>query len=97
MVFKPNILSFRQIIMSIEDRRQLNERKFPHWEKLGNDGRKYCLEVKGRHGWRARYVKEVNAREETTRFYQEIYNDIDKLMEIHEKAPVDDGHRNVGE
>lgn len=83
--------------MSIEDRRQLHERKFPHWEKLNNGGRKYWLEVKGRHGRRARYVKEVNASEETARFYQEIYNDIDQLMEIHEKTPRDEGHKNVGE
>ncbi len=82
--------------MDIEDKRQLNERKFSDWENLSNGGRKYWLEINGKHGWKARYVKEVNALEETTKFYQEVYDNKGKLVEIHEKFPLDKGHRNVG-
>jgi len=60
--------------MSIEDKRKINERKFTRWEDLPGS-RKYWLEINGKHGWKARYVKEVNASEETVRFYQEIYDE----------------------
>ncbi|MEW6163379.1 MAG: hypothetical protein AB1606_08750 [Nitrospirota bacterium] len=80
-----------------EEKRRQNERKFPIWEQLPDGGRKYCFETRGRHGWRARYVKEVNAMEETVRFYQEIYNDKGDLIEIHEKYPVDKGHKRLKE
>lgn len=42
-------------------------------------------------------MKEVDEREETIRFYQEIYDDKGALLEIHEKFPVDKGHRKVKE
>lgn len=38
--------------------REQNERKFPNWEELPEGGRRYWLGIPGRHGWRARYVKE---------------------------------------
>ena len=59
--------------MTIKDKRAVNEKKFPNWEKLPNGDRRYWLEVKGKHGWKARYVKDVDAMEETVKFYQEIY------------------------
>lgn len=74
-----------------------NERKFGHWEELPSGGRRYWFEVAGRHGWKARYVKEVDADENTVRFWQEIYDDQDTLVEIHEKYPVDKGHRQIQE
>jgi hypothetical protein len=46
-------------------------------------------------GWRARYLKEVDAAEATVRFWQEVYDDQGKLVEIHEKFPVDKGHQKV--
>ncbi|MBI5755624.1 MAG: hypothetical protein HZA12_01750, partial [Nitrospirae bacterium] len=58
-------------------------------------GRKYWLEVKGKHGWKARYVQEVDAMEETVKFYQEIYDENGDLTEVHEKFPVDKGHRKI--
>ena len=76
--------------------RQQNERKFPHWIELPNGGRQYWLDVAGHRGWWARYVKEVNAQEQTTTFYQEIYNDAGHLVEAHQKFPVDLGHRKAG-
>jgi hypothetical protein len=72
-----------------------NERKFGRWEDLPGGGRRYWLEVNGRLGWRARYAKEVDASEGTLRFWQEIYDDQGKLVEIHEKYPVDKGHQKV--
>jgi hypothetical protein len=51
----------------------------------------------GHSGWRARYVKEVDAKEVTRKFHQEIFNEQGELVEIHEKYPVDKGHRRVQE
>lgn len=39
----------------------------------------------------------MNAKEETIKFYQEVYNEKGNLIEIHEKFPVDKSHRKVGE
>ena len=44
--------------------------------------KKVLAEIKGRHGWKARYIKEVNAKEETVKFYQKVYDDNDNLIEI---------------
>jgi hypothetical protein len=73
--------------------RERNERTFPHWEELAGGGRRYWLDVPGHHGWRARYLKTVDARENTLRFWQEIYDESGKLVEIHNKFPVDEGHQ----
>jgi hypothetical protein len=83
--------------MGIEGKRQLNEKKFPDWEELPGGGRKYWFEVKGRHDWKARYIKEVDAMEETVKFYQEIYDSKGNLIEIHEKYPLDKGHKKIKE
>jgi hypothetical protein len=72
-----------------------NKRKFLHWVELADGGRRYWLDVSGHQGWRARYVKIVNSEEKTVAFYQEIYNEHAELVEIHEKFPVDRGHRKV--
>jgi len=77
--------------------RSQNECKFGHWEELAHGGRCYWFEVAGCRGWKARYVKEVDANENTVRFWQEIDNDQDTLVEIHEKYPVDTDHRPVQE
>ena len=76
-------------------KRRQNEKKFGSWEVLLDGGRRYWYEVPGRRGWKARYVKEVDPNEITLRFYQEIYNDRDELVEIHHKYPVDTGHQRV--
>lgn len=75
--------------------REQNERKFPNWEELPGGGRRYWLDIPGRRGWRARYVKEVDAEENTLRFYQQIYDSDGRLVEVHEKYPVDTGHQKV--
>jgi hypothetical protein len=38
--------------------RSQNEKKFSQWEELPGGGRRYRLEVAGRLGWLARYIKE---------------------------------------
>ena len=78
-----------------ESKRQQNEKKFGSWEELPIGGRRYWYEIKGRWGWKARYIKEVDAAETTLKFYQEIYDDQDTLVEVHHKYPVDMGHQNV--
>jgi hypothetical protein len=80
-----------------ERKRRHNEKKFGYWEELPGGGRRYWLEVIGRSGWKAKYVKEVDDEERTIRFYQEIYNDQGELIEIHEKYPIDKGHRKLKE
>jgi len=39
--------------------------------------------------------KEVDANEVTVRFYEEIYDDTGKLVEVHHKHPVNHGHQKV--
>jgi len=73
--------------------RAQNEKKFGNWEDLPGGGRRYWLDVLGRQGWRARYLKEVDANESTLRFWQEIYDEQGELVEIHDKYPVDKGHQ----
>lgn len=75
--------------------RAQNQRRFTHWQDLPGGGRRYWLDVHGRLGWRARYVKEVDAAERTLGFRQEIYDEQGRLIEVHEKYPVDRGHRDA--
>ncbi|MDX9975386.1 MAG: hypothetical protein RBU21_20535, partial [FCB group bacterium] len=55
--------------------RTQNEKKFGHWKELPGGGRRYWIDVPGKLGWLARYLKEVDANETTLRFWQEIYSD----------------------
>jgi len=73
--------------------RHQNEKKFGRWEDLPGGGRRYLLDVAGRSGWRARYWKGVDANETIVRFWQEIFDDTGRLVEMHEKFPVDKGHQ----
>ena len=74
-------------------KRAENENKFGQWDELPGGGRRYRLDVPGKLGWLARYLKEVDANETTLRFRQEIYDSDGKLVETHEKYPVDKGHQ----
>ena len=80
--------------MDARKRRQ-NEQKYRTWLELPGGGRLYSYDVAGRSGWRATYVKEVDAEEATVRFYQEVHDGEGKLREVHHKYPVDLGHRHV--
>jgi hypothetical protein len=83
--------------MDINNKRRVNEKKFQNWEDLSDGGRRYWLEVIERHGWKSKYIKEVNVHEDMVRFLQEIYDEKGNLIEIHEKFPIDKGHKKVKE
>jgi hypothetical protein len=72
--------------------REQNEQKFKNWILLPDGGRRYWYDIAGRCGYRARYVKIVDATEKTLRFYQEIFDPTGKLISLHEKYPHDLGH-----
>lgn len=75
--------------------RSQNERNFGTWEQLPNGGRRYIREFVGRAGGRALYIKEVDSAERTLRFAQEIYDATGRLAAVHEKFPVDLGHKEL--
>jgi hypothetical protein len=75
--------------------RSENERKFRSWVDFPTGTRLYSLIVAGRGGWSAQYHKEVDSLEKTIRFWQEIYDESGRLVEVHQKFPVDTGHRKV--
>ena len=75
--------------------RQQNERAFLQSEELSFGGRRYLRQIPGRSGGYARYCKEVDAAENTIRFWQEIYDREGKLLARHEKFPLDTGHQSV--
>lgn len=72
-------------------KQNINEKKFSNWEEKEN-GRLYWFEIEGKYGWTAKYLKLVDENEITLKFWQEIYDNIGKLVEIHEKYPEDKGH-----
>ena len=71
-----------------------NEKKFPAWEETVQ-GRKYYLTINCRQACYARYVNEVDYEEDTVRFYEEVYDEHGRLVEVHNRYPVDEGHRKV--
>lgn len=75
--------------------REQNERKFGHWEELPGGGRRYVREFTGRASGRALYIKEVDANEHTIRFAQEVFDQSGRLVAVHEKFPVDLGHKQL--
>lgn len=77
--------------------RKENERAFRHWEDLPDGGRRYWRERPGGDFGYCRYIKTVDADENTLRFVQEIYDDDGRLIEVHQKFPVDTGHQVLGE
>jgi len=75
--------------------RAKNEGWFPDWVELSEGGRLYRREIAGRSGGSAKYFKQVDADEKTVRFWQEIYDQHSRLIEGHEKYPVDLGHQKL--
>lgn len=73
--------------------REHNERKFGPSKALPGGGRRYVKVIVGRARGSALYVKDVDANEETVRFAQEIYDASGRQIEVHEKFPVDLGHK----
>ncbi len=75
--------------------RKANERKFTTWTDQPDGGRRYWYNVSGSWRWTARYVKELNAQERILAFRQEIYDEQERLVELHEKFPIDTGHKRM--
>ncbi|MBN1284127.1 MAG: hypothetical protein JXB47_01875 [Anaerolineae bacterium] len=73
--------------------RSQNEHDFPNWEELSGGGRRYWVDRPGRMRGFARYVKVVDADEVTISIVQEIYDVQGRLIERHQKYPVDTGHQ----
>lgn len=78
-----------------EEKRRKNESEYELWIERDGGGRVYSFEVIGKSGWKAKYVKEVDSNEVTLKFYQEVYDESGSLKEIHEKYPVDKGHKKL--
>ena len=78
-----------------EKKRQQNESKFDNWKSTEDGGRIYWFEVTGNKGWKAKYLKEVDENEKTRKFWQEIYNEKNVLVEVHEKYPTEKGHKKI--
>ena len=78
-----------------ENKRQRNETDYDSWIEKENGGRIYSFEIVGKLGWKAKYLKEVDIQEVTIRFWQEVYDENNILKEIHEKYPVDKGHKKI--
>jgi hypothetical protein len=78
-----------------ELKRKKNEAEYDKWIEKADGIRIYSFEIKGRQGWKALYLKEVNSEEITLRFWQEVYDEINILREIHEKYPTDKGHKKL--
>jgi hypothetical protein len=76
-------------------KRKQNEKEFGTWADTTTGGRRYWFDVLGRGGGRARYVKDVDEKEVTIAFWQEIYDQQGVMIEIHEKYPIDKGHKKI--
>lgn len=75
--------------------RSQNEHDFPNWEELPDGGRRYWVDKPGRVRGFARYIKIVDANEVTLSMMQAIYDEDGKLIERHQKYPIDTGHQRV--
>ncbi len=49
-------------------KRKKNEFDYETWIEKADGGRIYSFEIKGRHGWKALYLKEVDSQEITLKF-----------------------------
>lgn len=78
-----------------EKKRHKNETDYELWIEIENGGRLYSFEIPGKLGWKAKYLKEVDSEEVTIRFWQEVYDENNIMREIHQKYPVDEGHKKL--
>ena len=73
--------------------RKQNEKRFPNWIDLPDGGRRYWNDRAGTVSGFQRMIKIVDKDEQTIQLLQEIYDDDGKLIEQHQKYPVDTGHQ----
>jgi hypothetical protein len=79
------------------NKREENEKKFSNFEELPDGSRIYWFVIEGRMGWLAKYLKTVDREETTISFRQEIFDENGILVEVHEKYPIDKGHKKIEE
>lgn len=75
--------------------RKQNEHRYDHWIDLPDGGRRYGYDVPGDETGFARYIKIVDADENTVSFTQEVYDSSGQLIEVHPKYPRDTGHQEI--
>jgi hypothetical protein len=75
--------------------REQNERRFEYWGDLPDGGRRYWHDIPDHKGGWSRYIKIVDANEQTLSFVQQVYDAQGRLVAIHEKYPVDRGHKRL--
>lgn len=63
-------------------KRKKNEREYDTWVEKEDGGRIYSFEIKGKLGWKALYLKEVDGKEITLKFWQEVYDENNILREF---------------
>ena len=76
-------------------KREENELEYSDWVELENGGRRYWRMVVGKSGGQAKYVKVTDRNEITLTFTQEIYSSEGRLIEVHQKYPIDLGHKKL--
>lgn len=57
---------------------------YGEWAEWPDGSRVYTYEVIGRAGWRAKYNKQVDAKERVLRFWQEVFDPKGRRVEIHD-------------
>lgn len=72
--------------------RAQNEKRFRTWLDLADGTRRYWTDRQGAVSGFQRMIKVVDKDENTLLLLQEIYNNDGKLIERHQKYPVDTGH-----
>ena len=72
-----------------------NEKEYNAWDELENGERIYYFEIVGKYGWKSKYLKHVDNNENTLRFWQKIFDENNILKEIHNKYPIDEGHKKL--
>ncbi len=78
-------------------KRKSNEKEYDLWIEKSGGGRIYSFEITGRLGWTSKYLKETDGEENTLKFWQEIYDENKNLKEVHEKYPIDKGHKKISQ
>ncbi|HAY35314.1 MAG TPA: hypothetical protein DCY06_14390 [Bacteroidetes bacterium] len=81
--------------MMDEKKGKNNEKYFKDWIEDEKGKRIYKKKITGKFGWYAVYEKAVDNNEKTISFKQNVYDENDKLREVHQKYPIDTGHKKL--
>ena len=78
----------------MSNKRKKNEKEYSSWTELEAGGRIYTKNINAgdKSGKTARYEKTVDKNEKTVTSIQKIFDKEGKIVEIHEKFPINKGH-----